>query len=828
MNLSTQSRSNVSQLFNKLYFAQTENDVDEILSTHPHIFKPENWHPLGGNENNFGVIENQQSTPIAALIEKITNSIDAVLMKKCLEAGIDPKSNQAPESMEEARTNFFPNHRDWDLPRTRSGQAENIQIIADGPRLNTSLIIYDNGEGQHPEEFENTFLSLLQGNKAEIHFVQGKYNMGGSGAIVFCGKKRYQLIGSKRYNNTGRFGFTLIREHPLSKEEEKTKKNTWYEYLKVNGEIPAFHAEQQNLGLYNRPFTTGTIIKLYSYDLPAQSRSVISRDLNRSLNEYLFEPVLPVITIDKKERYPNDRNLERDLYGLKRRLEQEDNKYVEESFSEDFEDALFGKMKVTCYVFKTKLDERSVKKTKETIRQEFFKNNMSVLFSINGQTHGHYRSEFITRSLKLNLLKEHLLIHVDCTKMNYDFRKELFMASRDRLKDGEETRALRKFLADKLGAKDSRLWEIQKRRKDSIAVESEDAKDLLKSFAKNFARNEELLKLLEQTLNLDLPSKGKQKGNSNNSTKKKQRKKEQAPFNPQRFPALFKRRVSGKLDKEVVTVPLGGEKTIFFDTDVENNYFDRIEEPGELNIAILDFKTNETEGGDASGKVDRIDDVFNVGKSSPQNGTIKIHLNPKEEVNVGDEAKIRVSLEDPTGEFEEIFWVKVSEPKAPSEPTPKPEKQETPTLGLPDIRYVYQEEKPERNGALTWEQFGETGKTMDHATVMYPMVNGEKLERIYINMDSTVLKNFKAKTRNPSQEQLEIANRRYVASVYSHTLFLYSITKVHKYEVVQEENNGIDSDSVELGTYLKTLFDSYYAEFLLNFGFDEIMQLLED
>jgi len=48
------------------------------------------------------------------------------------------------------------------------------------------------------------------------------------------------------------------------------------------------------------------------------------------------------------------------------------------------------------------------------------------------------------------------------------------------------------------------------------------------------------------------------------------------------------------------------------------------------------------------------------------------------------------------------------------------------------------------------------------------------------------------------------------------------------YEVVQEGNNGIAFDSVELGTYLKTLFDSHYAEFLLNFGFDEIMQLLED
>ena len=65
---------------------------------------------------------------------------------------------------------------------------------------------------------------LLCGNKNEIHFVQGKYNMGGSGAIVFCGKKRYQLIASKRYDNSEGFGFTLIREHPLNQRRGKYKK----------------------------------------------------------------------------------------------------------------------------------------------------------------------------------------------------------------------------------------------------------------------------------------------------------------------------------------------------------------------------------------------------------------------------------------------------------------------------------------------------------------------------------------------------------------------------------------------------------------------------
>ncbi len=188
-------------LFEKVFFAPTEDKVREIIDEHPEIFRDECWHPLGGDENYFGIVRGQQSNPIAAIVEKVTNSIDALLMKKCHEAGIDPKAPEAPRNMEEARQIFFVDHKQWDLQAVRRRQAEEIQIIADGPPRNTSVIIYDNGEGQHPEDFEKTFLSLVRGNKIHIHFVQGKYNMGGSGALLFCGKERYQLIASKRFDN---------------------------------------------------------------------------------------------------------------------------------------------------------------------------------------------------------------------------------------------------------------------------------------------------------------------------------------------------------------------------------------------------------------------------------------------------------------------------------------------------------------------------------------------------------------------------------------------------------------------------------------------------
>lgn len=254
----------MKELFLELFLAKTEKDISNIIDSKPEIFNKLNWKHLGGIESNYGIIENQQSSPVAALIEKVTNSIDATLMKKCYKAGIDPESLEAPGSMDEAVKLFYPNNN-WDIQTHRRIQAEEIQIIADGPTDDTAVIIYDNGEGQPPEKFEDTFLSLMKGNKNKIPFVQGKYNMGGSGAIVFCGKNGFQLIASKRYDKTGDFGFTLVRQHPLTKEDKLTIKNTWYEYLVIDNKIPSFSINSLDLKLHNRKFTSGTIMKLYSY-----------------------------------------------------------------------------------------------------------------------------------------------------------------------------------------------------------------------------------------------------------------------------------------------------------------------------------------------------------------------------------------------------------------------------------------------------------------------------------------------------------------------------------------------------------------------------------
>ena len=824
------SEVDAKSLFQSLYGAKDESKVQAVLDKYVGVFANEYWKPLGNNKSNFSIIKNQQSSPIAAIIEKVTNSIDALLTKRCHESGIDPKSPDAPQTMEEAVKRFFPNNN-WDLSSQRKQQALDIQVIADGegprgerPRLPTCVIIYDNGEGQSPENFEDTFLSLIQGNKNNIQFVQGKYNMGGSGALVFAGKKRFQLIGSKRFDGKGDFGFTLIREH--HKTDDDHAKETWYEYWTLNGSIASFPIDVMELGLEDRKFTTGTVIKLYDYQFPG-GYSGFAQDLRQSINEYLFEPALPILTKDTKERYPNNTVNVLDLYGLKRRLWKEEDDYLEDKFSEDYADARIGPMKVSCFVFKNKVKGMDVKASKAAIENRYFKNGMSVAFSVNGQVHGFFSSEFITRSLKMNMLKSHLLIHVDCTHMHYDFRKELFMASRDRMKDGEETQYLRHYLAKQLSKKHGRLDELQERRKAAADIDtSASTQDLLRSFANKMPLNPELMKMLQQTLKLNVPS--DKKGEEKKKDKPREKEpKEQEPFRPERFPTFLKLQAKNDGEHEVTKIPINGERTLKLKTDVENDYFDRIEEPGELRITVLSMRTNETTGGAGPGTPKDITEVFNVVKSSPKDGTIRITLSPKEEeVKVGDSVQIKVSLSAPGGDKEDIFWVKIAEKEQPPEPKPKKEEAQEP-LGLPDLVQVYKD-KGERMDVLSWDDVEEaTGEPMNHETTMVPMTKGDELEKIFVNMDSHALLEFRSKIKNPSADANELAKRKYVTSVYFHALFLYLITKNRGYQITRKKEEK--DEAVDIGSYLKDLFDNSYSSFILTFGgTEELMQGLGD
>ena len=804
-------------LFLDLYSAGTEGDLNRVIERHPALADPANWRPYGGTENNYAIIENQQASPVPALVEKVTNAIDAILMRRCREEGIAPTSPEAPQTVEAAVERFFPNQTDWDLPDAQRAQARDIQVIADGPTTDTSAIVYDRGTGQRPDDFERTFLSLVRGNKNAIPFVQGKYNMGGTGALVFCGKNRYQLVGS-RHHQGGPFGFTLVRRHPVTAEERETRKNTWYEYLTLDGQIPRFEvgdSETLDLGLHGRQFDTGTVIKLYSYALPSGNRT-FSRDLSRSINEYLFDPALPLLMVEKASRYPNDRALVRSIYGLRRDIE--GSPYVETRFTETRAPDDIGTFKATVYVFRNRAEGRSAKETRDYVRREFFKNGMTVLFSQNGQVHGHYTTEFVTRTLKYHILKSHLLIHVDCSDLRMEFRNELFMASRDRIRGGDEAARLRALLAETL--KGSRLKEIYRQRRQSVAVEGDDAQDLLRSLAKNLPLNSDLVRLLDQSLRLDRADPGR--APSQRTPRPSGTGDQSEDYVGNRFPSFLQVDVKGT-DEDgtpTVQVPLGGARQVTLRSDVEDEYFDRTSEPGTLRIDLLDFRSSGAGGGGGHTPSD-VTEVFDVTRSSPDQGAIRVRFAPKADLSVGDAARVRATLSGAGEDFEGVFWVRVTERQPSSKRPPTPP---DPVVGLPDLVTVRETPGDGEKGWADVEAFG-----FDHRTVMHPDLDDtDALTAVYVNLDSRVLKDYKSKRRLKSREQMETAERRYISGVYFHTLFLYALNKSRGYEIRREAaEEGGEGEYQDLVSYLKDVFESAYAEFLLNFETSELMDALE-
>lgn len=805
----------MKSLFMRLLYSGTETEVQKILDVEGLSTDPTKWHPYGDNEAFYGVVENQQANPVPALVEKITNGIDAILEKKVLQGGIDIRSADAPQSVLAALDRYFPEHRNWDLGDARRKQAYQLQIVASGPRADTSLLIYDDGVGQAPEDFPKTFLSLLRGNKNDVHFVQGKYNMGGAGALAFCGDLRFQLIASKRFDGSRPLGFTLLRRHPPDLAERAGRKNTWYEYLVLNDMIPSVDVEELDVGLHGRVFRTGSLVKLYSYRLPTGARSVISRDLNQSLHEYLFEPALPFYTVDKKERYPDNNALETVVTGQRRRLENNE-EVLERRFSQVDQSAELGSLSVTVFVFKARSRGQGVKETKEYIQREFFKNNMSVVFSLNGQVHGFYTSEFITRALKMPLMKDYVLVQVDCTKLHLGVRNELFMASRDRLKHGDTAEALRKRLREILS--NSELKEIAKKRRSSFSVDEADASSMLKRMTHNLPIKDALARILQQSFTVPIENNGDMdKPRQEAKDRPKKDKRELPSFDPKRYPSAFQVKGGDGLQDgiKLFHLPLGGVRTISFATDVENDYFDRSDDPGSLTMTVLGPDTTGAGGGGRPEPTQEADRLT-VTRASPSDGTIKVGVRASGAMKVGDAVRMTVALSSPTGELIETVIVRVTDPeKKTIQEAPEPD----PLPGLPEPVLCSQDG---RDGTTSWEQLSQSGQEMGNGTVVIPFADdGDKLSHVFINLDSTVLRDFNAKAK--SEEAIDLGRNRYISAVYFHALFLYSITKSRNYEVSRGTEKA---DPVEVTEYISDLFNASYAQFLLNFETGDLVEAL--
>ena len=132
-------------------------------------------------------------------------------------------------------------------PKRQTELAKKLHVVAVGEKAAPSYLIIDSGEGQTPDAFPDTFLSLNKSNKMRIPFVQGKFNSGGTGVLQFCGEKNMQLIASRRHpdlpirpgdSSRELWGFTIVRRM----KPTGGRKSSTYVYLAPGGIVPRFSA----------------------------------------------------------------------------------------------------------------------------------------------------------------------------------------------------------------------------------------------------------------------------------------------------------------------------------------------------------------------------------------------------------------------------------------------------------------------------------------------------------------------------------------------------------------------------------------------------------
>jgi hypothetical protein len=550
----------------KLAAAETENEVITILQKAGYWDNQNAWRYYGDMENNYSQIGNQQSKPEAALVEKLVNSIDHILIKECRMRKLNPESEAAPQSISEATEKFF-GIKNGILSNLRTPQrsslAENIILVSTGSKQNPCYTIIDKGEGQTPKSMPTTFLSLSKSNKLKIPFVQGKYNMGGTGVLEFCGKNNLQLIISRRCPDIAKnendetkeeWGVTIVRRQ----DPKGGIRSSVYTYLAPNGKILSFKDPALPLLPTEYPNKSGayleygTFIKLYEYQMTGLKSNILF-DLYNRLSILLPYVALPIRLYERREGYTGH-SMETTLSGLSVRLDEDKRENLEDNFPSSCKITAMGQsMDCLMYAFKKGQAEK-------------YRKNEGVLFVVNGQTHGYFEKWFFNkRDVGMGYLSDSIMVVIDCTGFDGRSRELLFMPSRDRLRDGdlksEISDSLEEILRQHPGLRALR----EKRRREEVQSKLEDSKPLVDTLNELIKKSPSLAALFKIGNKLTNPF------NLSTTTET------QGRYIGKQYPTYFKLKnpKDGKRES-----PINRRARIFFETDVDNDYFERTQLSG--------------------------------------------------------------------------------------------------------------------------------------------------------------------------------------------------------------------------------------------------------
>lgn len=703
-------------LFYSLLQAETEEEVLSLLSTN-NMLDESRWFPLGDTENNWSTAGNQQTAAAAALVEKLVNGIDAVLIRECLSRGINPESqSDAPPTMAEAARVFFniPNGRLENVdPRDRTELADNIQLVAVGNKSDPNYLVIDKGEGQTPMSFPGTFLSLAKSNKLRIPFVQGKYNAGGTGALRFCGRHNFQLVVSRRAPMTLNgssdptdkdWGFTLIRRLRPEEGDSRRRSSMYVYYGSTDGRVLSFRAPSINVlpegGAQNKapkPYSGslafGTCLKLYAYKWKAAG--IATRDPRYEVNRYLHNLVLPIRITETRDGYRANSYSTTASGGS-----------VDENVDLDLGPASgsialprgLGTVPVELKVFKDTKSDGSPIDTRHL--------PTGIIFTVNGQVHGALSSTFVSRKLNYPFLEDYLSLVIDATEMPPGFREDFFMVSRDRIADGEDKDFIETEIKEFLKSHDG-LRELNNKRKQtsvSKTVEESQPLDVLQELVKN---DPTLAALFGHGEKVKVPFGPV---------------KEPVPFVGQFFPTYFRPTKQPVIKR----CPINRSCRVEFETDAVDDYFSRGNEPGSIKVAPVGLFQGHK--------------LFR--------GICAVRLAPPINANVGDRIDVTITVADPSREanpfelkVQVIVESKALFPEKPPQPVP-PKPPMGSTTGFPQIWPVGRDEWPKH-------------KFDEHSGLRFTggIEEDDELE-IWVNIDNVYFLNEAARATDDAERPL--------------------------------------------------------------------------
>lgn len=569
--------------FEKICFsileAQSEAKVSDLISSVSNLNIPGNWRPIDNRETNYNVVTNQASKGSKALTELCTNMVDAILMKATLEKGIDIFGPDAPSSMIEAIRDNVKIHGMLsgiiaevdDIRYLREFAEKNLIIgVTGGTRKSESICLtfVDNGEGQHPENFCDTFLSLSKGHKSKIPFVQGKYNMGSSGVLSFCGEKWYKLIISRRYDKSGNWGWTLIRRRPGTGAPVA-------EYFAPNGVIPHFSQEHLYPLLNNKnevdeiiKLESGTIIKLFDYQLEVDPSF---RKIRESLNANLVSTILPFRLMDY--RYPSNSTRggrrakgidERTVCGMEQGLlkqTSEENQVAKELHIGDVSHPKLGKISLRAIIL-PKLPGWLTPAS----------NTSRVFHSVNGQVQFTQNRGYLSRNCKLPGLKDRIVVLVDASNLTEAGHNDVWKGDRETIRETNIGQLYKNEITD-LIASNHELKELQYK----IALEEIEQiskTNRTKLFQDLVDSDPSIAQLLSQGLEIKLPGR---ESTSNDIVEYK------GKYSPTVFSII-----SRSIREHAAEIAIDSSRRVEFETDAENDYFTRPDNQGEISILGLE------------------------------------------------------------------------------------------------------------------------------------------------------------------------------------------------------------------------------------------------